>query len=248
MRHYASMRIGIKYGSAVAVTAAAVLLAAACGASGKGASAASSGNGHSAAGLTDDQVESLLLTDKDQPGYYFDASLDVKQTTDSPALVTAGGSECQSFRDAENALSTKYGTTVYAMRVLTENSGADMIQDAVMVMPSTEKASALMSDLTAGLKGCKAFTETQQNQPVPITLTAISQMVGPDHVGYTTSSGTQGDTLVTATYVVRVGPAVVSIMEADIAKYAVPLPQASATLVRLSDVQVGRLKSAEGVS
>ncbi|MBS2550215.1 sensor domain-containing protein [Catenulispora sp. NL8] len=242
------MRIRIKYGSAVAVTTAAVLLVAACGASGKSASTASPGSGHSAAALTDDQVDSLLLTDKDQPGYYFDASLDVKSTTDSPALVTAGGSECQSFRDAENALSTKYGTTVDTLRILTANDGPGMIQDAVQVMPSTGKASALMSDLTAGLKGCRAFTETEQNQPVPITLTAISQMVGADRVGYTTNANVQGSTLVTATYVVRVGPAVVSIMEVETAKNGViPQPQAEATLVRLSDVQVGRLKSAEGV-
>ncbi|ACU72893.1 hypothetical protein Caci_4025 [Catenulispora acidiphila DSM 44928] len=236
------MHIGIKYVSAVAVTAAAVLVVTACGGSGKS-------NGHSAAALTDDQVESLLLTDKDQPGYNFDASEDVRSTTDTPALVTTGDSACQSFRDAENALSTKYGTTVDLRRVLNSAHGVTMIQDAVEVMPSADKASALMADLTAGLKGCKTFTETEENEPTPTTLTAIPQMVGDDRVGYVTRASVQSDTEVDTTYVVRVGPVVVLMLETGTVNLGiVPLPQASETLLRLSDLQVARLKSAAGVS
>ena len=200
--------------------------------------------------LTTEKIKALLLTDKDDPGYTYDASKDDTSTEDTPDVVTSGGSICQTLADAMGALSTKYGTTVEVDRKLTDQAKGYMIITSVSVLPSVDKASAVISDLTAGLKGCKALTMTPQDgdgQSVSIAFDGTILM-GKDQAGSVAYISNGDKTLLMAVVEVRVGTAVsvVALYEPETQDTAV-LHQMGATLTTLSDIQFQRLKGAEAV-
>lgn len=199
--------------------------------------------------LTTDQIRGLLLTDKDDPGYVYDAAKDYTSTSDTPDAVT-GGSACQMFADATNALSTKYGTTVEAGRRLTKSADGHEIRSEVAVMPSVENAKALISDLTTGLKGCKSLSVTQGSESYSMELGVVPQLVKDDQVGYINYTSASGKTTVLlAVELVRVGTAVSVVgLVGPSTTDSVVLGKMGLTLARLSDVQAERVKVAEGLS
>jgi hypothetical protein len=189
------------------------------------------------------------LTDKDVPGYTYDPSKDDTSTKDTPDVVTSGGSICQTLTDAMGTLSTKYGTTAEADRKLTDQTEGDMIITSVSVLPSVDKASAVISDLTAGLKGCKTLSMTPQDgQSVSIAFDAPILM-DKDQVGSVASISNGDKTLLMGIVAVRVGTAVsvVALYEPE-TQDTTALHQMGVTLTDLSDIQFQRLKGAEAIS
>lgn len=238
----ATMRFGITYVS-IAAVATVVLAAGACGGSGSGKK---SGSG---AALTADQVSGLLLTDKDEPGWQFSASSDEKDTRDYPATLSAGGTACQSLEDAQNVLSTKYGTTVDVLRTLLQSTGtgSGTLWDDVAVLPSSAKAAAVMSDLAAAVKGCQSFSEPGGSSTSSFVLSADPRIPGAGNVAFTTYSTGGSDATMDITDMVQVGAEVVRIALGGQATHdSATLQQLAATVSHAADVQVSRLKAAQG--
>lgn len=210
-------------------------------------SSAPTGGGAGAA-LTTDQIRAVLLTDKDDPGYTYDASKDSTDTTDTQDAISAGGSACQKFVDAENGLSTTYGTTAEVDRELTKDSVGHVIEDSVLAMPSPAKALAMTSDVSASLQSCKSLSVTISGSPGSMSLSAIPQLTKKGQAGYLDSMTVGGKTVLVAADLVQVGSAVsvVALIGPD-TKDSTALQQMGATLGHLSDIQVGRLKKAQGL-
>jgi PknH-like protein len=205
--------------------------------------------GGTSTSLTAEQIRTLLLTDKDDPGYTYDASADDTSTKDTPDVVTSGGSICQTLADAMGALSTKYGTTVAVNRKLTDQTKGNMIITSVSVLPSVDKASAVISDLTAGLNGCKTLSWTpEDSQPVSIAFDGAILM-GKDQAGSVAYISNGDKTLLMGIVEARVGTAVsvVALYEPE-TQDTTALHQMGATLTDLSDIQFQRLNGAEAVS
>ena len=214
--------------------------------SGAPSSAATGGSGGT---LTTDQIKQILLTDKDAPGYTYDASADSTTTTDTSATVTTGGAACQTFVDAQNGLSTKYGTTAEVDRELKKTADGHVIEDSTMAFPAPDKAAAVITDLTAGLANCKSLTMNQSGSTTTMQLSPIPQLIKDGQVGYVDSLTISGKTVLMAADVVHVGTglslvALIGPMTSDNAI----LQQMGSTLGHLSDLQVGRLKTAQGIS
>jgi hypothetical protein len=260
-------------GVSIAVLTAAVLTTAACGGSGKAAAppasssakgapattqaasatppASSSGaSGSPGPTLTPDQITKLLLTGDDEAGYSFDAAQDSKATTDSEDVVATGGSVCQAFIDAQEALSLKYGTTAEVDRQLTKAGDGHSIEDSVMAFPSAAKASAVITDLTASLKGCQNLSVPQPGGgSVTMAPSAIPELVKEGQAGYIDYLTAGGKTELMAADLVHVGTAVsVVAIIGPVSTDPAVLKQMGGTLLsHLSDVQVGRLKTAQGL-
>ena len=233
------MRFGIRHVS-VAAVATAVLAAGACGGSGSGSGSAKK--------LTADQISSLLLTDKDQPGWQFSADSDDKTTTDYPVTLPGAGSACESIDNAENVLSTKYGTTVNVLRTLLDptGSGSGMLYDDVAVLPSSAKAAAVISDLAAALKGCQSYTDGKGDSSFLVTVNANSPVPSTGHVSFTDYMTGGSHNAMDITDMVQVGDAVVRIAFVGTATHdTAALQQLAATVSRLSEAQISRLKAAE---
>ena len=272
------MRFGIRGGS-IAVLTAGVLATAACSSSGQiGASAASTSAPGSAAStgktvetppntsiapptsaassaggngttLTTAQISAILLTGNDDPGYTFDASKDGTSVTDTQDVVTSGGSVCQTFVDAENGLSTKYGTTAEVDRELTKTAEGHVIEDSVLAMPSAAKALAMTTDLSTSLKGCKSLSVTISDSPGSMQLSAIPQLTKNGQAGYVNYLTVGGKTVLMTADVVQVGSAVsVVALIGPMTSDNTALAQMGATMGHLSDIQVARLKKAQGLS
>ncbi|OLE20964.1 MAG: hypothetical protein AUG49_23190 [Catenulispora sp. 13_1_20CM_3_70_7] len=168
--------------------------------------------------------------------------------TDTQEVVTTGGSVCQTFLDAEDVLSTKYGTTVEVDRLLTKAAENHVIQASVLVLPSAGKALAVISDLTAGLKGCKTLTVTQPEGQATRSPSAIPQLMRDGQVGYIEYMTVGGKTVLTAVEMVHVGAAVsVVALAGPVTNDTTTLERMGATLVHLSDIQVERLKAAQSL-
>jgi hypothetical protein len=209
---------------------------------------ATSTKGGTRSTLTTDQITHVLLTDKDDPGYTYDASKDSTSVTSTPDVVTSGGSVCQKFVDAENGLSTKYGTTAEVDRELSKAAAGHVIEDSVLAMPSSAKAGAMISDLTASLQGCKKLSVTISGSPGSMQLSAISQLVKSGQVGYVNYLTVGGKTVLMTADLVRVGSAVsVVALVGPMTNDSTELQQMGATMGHLSDIQVGRLKKAQGL-
>ena len=253
-------------GVSIAVLAAAVLSAAACGGSSakaakpaattpgtssppQAAASSSSSNAASGSTLTTDQISKLLLTDKDQAGYTFDASQDSTATTNAQDMVSTGGTACQTFVDAQEALSTKYGTTAEIDRQLTKTDG-HTIEDSVMTFPSAAKAAAVIADLTTGLKSCKNLTVTQSGGgAVSMEPSAIPELAKTGQAGYVNYLIAGGKTELMAAELVHVGStvSVVALIGPATTDPAALQQMSGKTLSQLSDVQAGRLKTAQGL-
>ena len=212
-----------------------------------GGSAASTGGGAGRT-LTTEQITKILLTDKDDPGYTYDASRDSKRVTSTPDVVTSGGSVCQTFVDAENGLSTKYGTTAEVDRELSKVAVGHLIEDSVLAMPSSGKAGAMISDMTASLQGCKKLSATIGVHSGTMELAAIPQLVKSGQIGYVNHLTINGETVLMTADLVQVGSAVslVALLGPNTSDKAA-LEQMGATMGHLSDIQVGRLKKAQGL-
>ncbi|MEY9857195.1 hypothetical protein ABH935_002803 [Catenulispora sp. GAS73] len=269
-----AMPTGTK-GVSIAVLTAAVLATAACGGSAKKSAAppatSSTGSATSAASapatsaatsngapagapggsLTTAQISKLLLTDKDDAGYTFNASQDGTAVTTTQDIVTTGGAACQAFVDAEEALSTKYGTTAEVDRQLTKPNVAIGIESSVIAFPSADKAAAMISDLATGLKSCKNLAITQSGTvSVVMTPSAIPELTKDGQAGYINYMSAGGKTELMAADLVHVGTAV------SVVAFIGPMSNDPALLQQmggkqlshLSDVQVGRLKTAQGLS
>jgi len=255
-------------GVSIVVLTAAVLATAACGGSAKKAPAPSpsatqatqttqtaqttapTSAGSSSGSLTADQLSKLLLTGTDEAGYTYDASQDGNSVTSTQDVVTAGGSACQTFVDAQEALSTKYGTTAEVDRQLTKPNDNHAIQSSVMAFPSAAKASAMITDLTAGIKGCKNLSLSQEGASVSMEPSAIPELTKAGQVGYIDYMTANGKTELMAADLVQVGTTVsVVAIDGPLTNDPAALQQMGGTqLSHLSDVQVGRLKTAQGLS
>ena len=258
-------------GVSIVVLTAAVLATAACGGSAKKAPAPSpsatqatqatqttqtaqttapTSAGSSSGSLTADQLGKLLLTGTDEAGYTYDASQDGNSVTSTQDVVTAGGSACQTFVDAQEALSTKYGTTAEVDRQLTKPNDNHAIQSSVMAFPSAAKASAMITDLTAGIKGCKNLSLSQEGASVSMEPSAIPELTKAGQVGYIDYMTANGKTELMAADLVQVGTTVsVVAIDGPLTNDPAALQQMGGTqLSHLSDVQVGRLKTAQGLS
>lgn len=263
-----AMPFGTK-GVSIAFLTAAVLATAACGGSGKSAktadasSAASTSAGSPAATstpapsgasggtLTSEQISKLLLTGTDDPGYTFDASKDSTSTTDKQDAVTTGGTACQAFVDAQEALSTKYGTVAEVDRQLVDAGGGHAVEDSVMAFPSTTEAAAVITDLTAGLQGCKSLSVAQSGGgAITMQPSVIPELTKDGQAGYINYLTAGGKSELMAAELVHTGTAVsVVAFVGPVTNDPNALKQMSATLLsHLSDVQVGRLKAAQGLS
>ena len=207
------------------------------------------GGGGAGTSLTAGQIRTVLLTDTDAPGYTYNASKDDTSTKDTPDVVTSGGSICQTLADAMGALSTKYGTTVEVDRKLTDQAKGYMIISSVLVLPSVDKASAVISDLTAGLKGCKTLSMTPQDgQSVSIAFDE-KILTWNDQVGSVAYISNGAKTLLMGIVEARVGTAIsVTALYEPETEDTTALHQMGATLTNLSDIQFQRLKGAEAVS
>ncbi|WP_228562596.1 sensor domain-containing protein [Catenulispora rubra] len=201
--------------------------------------------------LTTAQISKLLLTDKDDAGYTFNASQDGTAVTTAQDAVTTGGAACQAFVDAEEALSTKYGTTAEVDRQLTKPNVAIGIESSVIAFPSADKAAAMISDLAAALKTCKNLAITQSSTvSVVMTPSAIPELTKDGQAGYIDYMSAGGKTELMAADLVHVGTAV------SVVAFIGPMSNDPALLQQmggkqlshLSDVQVGRLKTAQGLS
>jgi hypothetical protein len=209
-------------------------------------SAASSGGAGVA--LTTDQISKILLTGKDDPGYTYDASKDSTSTTDTPDVVSSGGSACQTFVDAQNGLSTKYGTTAEVDRELTKSAQGHVIEDSIMAMPSADKARAMISDLNSSLKSCKNLSATIDGSPGTMAPTPIPQLVKADQAGYVNYLTIGGKTVLVTADVVQVGSAVsIVALIGPVTNDKAELEQMGATMGHLSDIQVGRLKNTQAL-
>jgi hypothetical protein len=198
--------------------------------------------------ISTDQIRGILLTDKDDPGYTYDASKDDASVTDTQDAITAGGSACQLFVDAENGLSTKYGTTAEVNRVLTKASAGHAIEASVLAMPSSAKAVAMTSDVSTSLQGCKSLSATISGSPGSMTLSAIPQLTKKGQAGYLDYMTVGGKTVLMAADLTQVGSAVsVVALIGPVTSDSAALQQMGATLGHLSDIQVGRLKKAQGL-
>ncbi|WP_041540733.1 sensor domain-containing protein [Catenulispora acidiphila] len=247
-------------GVSIAVLATVVLTAAACGGSAKKAAPApspmssASGSVASSPAAADtaaaSRLSKLLLTDADDAGYTYDASQDGTGVTSTQDVVTTGGSVCQSFVDAQEALSTKYGTTAEVDRRLTKPNDAHTIQSSAMAFPSADKAAAMIADLTAGVKGCKSLSLTQGGTTLSMQPSAIPELTKAGQVGYIDYLTAGGSTELMAADLVQVGTTVsVVAIDGPLTNDPAALQQMGGTqLAHLSDVQVGRLKSAQGPS
>lgn len=212
-------------------------------------SGAASTGGGAGTKLTTEQITQILLTDKDDPGYTYDAAKDSNTVTSTPDVVTSGGSLCQTFVDAENGLSTKYGTTAEVDRELTKTAAGHVIEDSVLAMPSAAKAAAMISDVTAGLQGCKKLSVTITGSPGSMQLSAIPQLMKTGQVGYVNYLTVGGKTVLMTADLVHVGSAVsVVALIGPVTNDKTQLQQMGATMGHLSDIQVGRLKKAQGLS
>lgn len=271
------MRFGVKSTAMVALGGA-ILTTAACTSSGtiaasgahtsaKSTSAASTGAGtgaassaasttapstdaSSAAGttLSADQITKNLLTDKDAPGYTFDASQDDTTMSDTQDRVTTGGSACQAFVDAQNGYTQKYNTVAQVSRQLTKTAEHHIIQDVVMAFPSSDKAAALISDATTGMQGCKSLKMTIDGGSGSMLPAAIPQLVRSGQLGYINYMTVNGKTVMMAAEEVHVGQAVSVVVLISAPTSDKPtLERMGATLAHLSDLQVGRLKKAQGM-
>lgn len=212
----------------------------------------SSSGGASGSALTTDVISGqILLTGKDEAGYTFDPSQDSKATTNTQDVVATGGSACQAFVDAQEALAPKYGTTGEVDRELTKAGDGYSIEDSVMTFPSAAKASALISDLIAGVKGCKSLSVPQQGGgSVTMSPSAIPELSKGGQAGYIDYLTAGGKTELMAAELNAVGTAVsVVAIIGPVSTDPTVLKQMGGTrLSHLSDVQVGRLKSAQGLS
>lgn len=198
--------------------------------------------------LTIDQIRGLLLTDRDDPGYTYDASKDDTRPNDTQHAVT-GNSDCQQFADATNALTTKYGTTIQVARELGKSSAGHEIRSAVAVLPSVDSAKALVFDLTASLKGCKALTTMDGDQTLSMQIDVIPQLVKDGQVGYVSTTSAGGDSVLVAVELIRVGTAVSWVgLVGPSTSDAASLAKMGATLSHLSDIQAARVKEAEGLT
>lgn len=250
-----AMRTGTK-GVAIAVLAASILTTAACGGSAKKAAPPPTPTSTPiptatpTPTLTTDQISQLLLTDKDVTGFTFDASQDGKQVTSTQDVVTTGGSACQTFVDAQEALSTKYGTAAEVDRRLTKAGDGHAIESSMMVFPSAAKAAAVIADLSTGLQGCKNLALNQSGGAVTMAPSVIPELAKPGQAGYIDYLTSGGNTELMAADLVQVGAAVsVVAFVGPVTNDPAALQQMGGTqLARLSDVQVGRLKSAQKLS
>ncbi|WP_194916077.1 sensor domain-containing protein [Catenulispora rubra] len=210
-------------------------------------SAATSG-GASGTTLSADQIGKLLLTDKDDPGYTYDASQDDPTTTSTQDVVKTGGAACQTFVDAQDGLTTKYGTTAEVNRQLRKASAGHAIQDSVLALPSADKAQALIADLTTGLQGCKNLSMTLSGSSGTMAPAPIPQLMKQGQAGYINYLTISGKTVLMAALLVHVGSAVsVVVLVGPVTNDKTALEQMGATLGHLSDIQVGRLKAAQGL-
>lgn len=212
---------------------------------------ATSSNSASGSGvpLTTDQIVKVLLTDKDDPGYTYDPARDDKTVAHTPEVLTAGGRACQTFVDAEEALSTKYGTTAEVDRALTNTAEAHGIHSSVAVLPTADKGLALISDLTAGLNGCKSLTMSRSDGPVTMVPTALQTLMRDGEAGFVDYVTIHGNTVLMVFELVHVGTAVSEVvLVGPVTDDKTSLEQMGTTLARLSDVQVERLKAAQGIN
>ncbi|MBS2546495.1 sensor domain-containing protein [Catenulispora sp. NL8] len=215
------------------------------------AQAASSGSASGSTLTTDVISKQILLTGKDEAGYTFDPSQDSKATTNVQDVVATGGSACQVFVDAQEALVPKYGTTAEVDRELTKAGDGHSIEDSVMTFPSAAKASALITDLAAGLKGCQSLSVPQQGGgSVTMSPSAIPELAKAGQAGYIDYLTADGKAELMAAELVAVGTAVsVVAIIGPVSTDPTVLKQMGGTLLsHLSDVQAGRLKSAQGAS
>lgn len=262
------MRSGVK-GVSIAVLTSAVLTTTACGSSGTTTSSGAHTSGQdtststststvvttpgspataSGGTWTRDQISKLMLTDQDAPSYARQPAHDNTKTNDSQDVVTAGGSACQKFEDAWEGLSTKYGTTAEVDHELVVSGGGRTIDDSVLVLPSADKARAVMSDLAAGLKDCKTLSmPAHSGGSVSMTLTPVPALTGDGRVGVVTAFG--GAPVSMTAELVQVGTAVSMVALMGPTANDAAGVQATDTMVKhLSDIQVGRLKAAAGLS
>ncbi|MEZ0106085.1 hypothetical protein ABH920_000066 [Catenulispora sp. EB89] len=210
-------------------------------------SAATSG-GASGTTLSADQIGKLLLTDKDDPGYTYDASQDDPTTTSAQDVVKTGGAACQTFVDAEDGLTTKYGTTAEVNRQLHKASAGHVIQDSVLALPSADKAQALVADLTTGLQGCKSLTMTISGNSGTMAPAPVPQLMKAGQAGYINYLTVGGKTVLMAALLVQAGTAVsVVVLVGPVTNDKTALEQMGATLAHLSEIQVGRVKAAQGL-
>ncbi|MFD0638695.1 sensor domain-containing protein [Catenulispora yoronensis] len=213
-------------------------------ASGASSSGATGGSGST---LTAAQLKPLLLTDKDDPGYTFDAARDETSTTDTPEKVTVGGAACQAFIDAQDALSTKYGTVAEADRQLDKKAENHVIRDSIAVMPSPDKAAAMIADVTAGLHACKSLTMADDSDQVQMAFDPIPQLIKDGQVGYVNTMTIGGNQLLAAVEVDQVGSTISEIaLVGPMTTDTTTLQQMGATLAHLGQLQVQRIKAAQG--
>lgn len=218
-------------------------------ASGSSSSSASSSAGGSATAPTADQISKLLLTDKDDPGYTFDPAQDDTGTTDTQEPVTAGGADCQKFVDAQDALTTKYGTVAEVDRQLKKSAENHAIQDGVVVLPSADKAQALIADLTDALKTCTKLTMKTEDAELSMQPAPIPTLMTEGHAAYVNYMTNSGKTVLMTAELTRVGTTVsVVILIGPVTDDKTSLQQMGATLSHLSDIQADRLRSLQGLS
>lgn len=222
------MRFGTKHASLVAIAATVLTGTAACGSSPKPA-------------LTVDQVSTQLLTTKDVPGWNFEPLEDSRSAPDVRDTVTSGGSGCQTFVDAYDLSSTKYGTTDIVIRTFTHIGDSAELVDHVAVMPSKAKAAAVMSDLTSGLKDCKSYNSTGFAGTETV---AVNAGAPAGHVVVTTSTTSGAHTLMITDDIVQVGEEVVVITYLGTARDDSTTMQP--TVSHASEAQAARLKAAQG--
>lgn len=247
-----AMRTGTT-GVAIAVLAASVLTTAACGGTAKKAAPPPASTPTVTTPPTAApaiQLSKLLLTGQDAAGFTFDAVQDGSSVTSVQDAVTTGGSACQTFVDAQKALSTKYGTTAEVDRRLTKANDGHVIESSVLAFPSAAKASAMLSDLTAGLKECKNLAVNQDSAAVTMAPSVIPELVKNGQAGYIDYLTAAGHTELMAADLVQVGTMVsVVAFLGPVTNDPAALQQMGGTqLAHLSDIQVGRLKAAQNPS
>jgi hypothetical protein len=119
-----------------------------------------------------------------------------------------------------------------------------------MAFPSADKASAMITDLTAGIKGCKNLSLSQGGVGISMEPSAIPELTKAGQIGYIDYLTANGKTELMAADLVQVGTAVsVVAINGPLTNDPAALQQmGGAQLSHLSDVQVGRLKGAQGPS
>ena len=163
--------------------------------------------------------------------------------------MTAGGSVCQTFVDAQDGLSTKYGTTAEVDRQLTKAAQQHVIQDSVLAFPSPDKAAAMVADANGALQSCKSLTVPIDGSPSAMTLAVIPQLTHGGQLAYINYVTVKGKTVLMATELVNTGRrSRVVALDSPVTSDKATLEQMGATLAHLSDLQVGRLKKAQGLS